>query len=336
MTQTNRQWVLKSRPEGMPRRDDFELREQPVPAVTDGHFLVRNLYLSCDPTQRGWMERDTYAPAVAIGDVMRAVSAARVVVSKHPGYREGDLVCGAFGWQDYALSDGSGLFPIFKLPSGTAAPTGLSLFGITGLSAYFGMLDIGAPQAGDGVLVSAAAGSTGSIAAQIAKIRGARVVGIAGGARKCQWLTEEIGLAAAIDYRSENVRGRIVELLPKGCDVYFDNVGGDILEAALGRLARHARVVLCGAISTYNDREAATGPRNYVNLILRSATMRGFLVFDYAARIPEAVADLGRWAAEGKLKDQIDVAEGFESAPDALRRLFTGENLGKQIVHVAD
>lgn len=336
MAKTNRKWVLTSRPQGLPSRNNFEFREEPVPEFRDGQFLVRNLYLSCDPTQRGWMERDTYVPAVPIGEVMRSAAAGRVVASKHPGFREGDLVSGAFGWQDYSVSDGGGLFPVMTLPADVPIETGLSLFGITGLTAYFGMIDIGNPQSGESVLVSGAAGSTGSLAAQIAKIRGARVVGIAGGPRKCRWLTEELKIDGAIDYRSENVRQRIADLLPGGCDVYFDNVGGSILDAALANLARSARVVLCGAISIYSDVENAPGIRNYTNLIIRRGTMRGFLVFDYAARIPEAIENLGRWAREGTLRNEVDVVDGLENAPDALRRLFTGENLGKQLVRIAD
>jgi NADPH-dependent curcumin reductase CurA len=225
---------------------------------------------------------------------------------------------------------------VAKIPAGVPLETALSLFGITGLTAYFGLLEIGAPKAGDAVLVSGAAGATGSIAAQIAKIRGAKVVGIAGGERKCRWLVDTLRLDGAIDYRAGNVGEAIARHFPKGVNVYFDNVGGAILEAALAHLAFHARVVLCGAISIYNDLEHATGPRNYVNLILRSARMEGFLVFQFAARIPEAIADLGRWAAEGRLHNEVDVVEGFERAPDALRRLFTGENLGKQLVKIAD
>jgi NADPH-dependent curcumin reductase CurA len=336
VAETNRQWVLASRPKGLPGRENFELLQSSLPEVPDGHFLVRNLYFSCDPTQRGWMERDTYVPAVKLGEVMRSISAGRVVRSSHPGFAEGDVVTGGFGWQDYAVSDGGGLIPVTKLPEGVPVPTCMSLFGITGLTAYFGLLDIGNPQPGETVLVSGAAGSTGSIAAQIAKIKGARVIGIAGGARKCEWLVGKLGLDGAIDYRSEPVRERIAELCPDGCNVYFDNVGGEILDAALANLAMNARVVLCGAISMYNDFENAHGIRNYINLIIRRSTMRGFLVFDYAPRIPEAIRDLGHWASEGKLHDPIDVVEGFENTPDALRRLFTGENLGKQLVKVAD
>jgi len=305
MAERNRQWVLKSRPRGLVERGNFEWREGPLPAIRDNEFLVRNLWLSCDPTQRGWMERDTYVPAVGIGEVMRSVSAGQVVESKHPGFHPGDLVSGAFGWQDYAVSDGGGLVPPMKVPGGVDLATALSLFGITGLTAYFGLLDVGAPKPGDTIVVSGAAGSTGSFAAQIGKIKGARVIGIAGGAKKRAWLTRELGLDAAIDYRSENVPQRLRELCPKGVDVYFDNVGGEILDAVLAKLAR-------------------------------GAPMRGFLVFDYLARFGEAIADLGSWVKAGKIKDQLDVVDGLENAPEALRRLFTGENLGKQLVKIAD
>ncbi len=336
MPDKNRKWVLKSRPRGLVERGNFEWREEAVPSIRDGQFLVHNLWLSCDPTQRGWMEFDTYLPAIPIGDVMRSASAGQVIESKHPGFARGDLVSGAFDWQDYAVSDGSGLVPPMKIPPGVDLPTALSLFGITGLTAYFGLLDIGAPKAGETVVVSGAAGSTGSLAAQIAKIKGARVIGIAGGAKKCEWLTKDLGLDAAIDYRGENVAARIRELCPHGVDVYFDNVGGEILDAVLARLAMAARIVLCGAISVYNDFAHMPGIRNYVSLILRSATMRGFLVFSYAARFPEAIAELGAWARAGKIKNQVDVMTGLENAPDALRRLFTGENLGKQLVKLAE
>jgi NADPH-dependent curcumin reductase CurA len=336
MAEKNRKWVLKSRPRGLVERSNFEWREEAPPAIRDGEFLVRNLWLSCDPTQRGWMERDTYVPAIAIGEVMRSVSGGQVAESKHPGFKPGDLVSGAFGWQDYAVSDGGGLMAPMKVPAGVDLPAALSLFGITGLTAYFGLLDVGAPKPGDTIVVSGAAGSTGSFAAQIAKIKGGRVVGIAGGAKKCTWLTRELGVDAAIDYRNENVAERIRELCPKGVDVYFDNVGGEILDAVLAKLARGARIVLCGGISGYNDLEHMPGPRNYLNLIIFSASMRGFLLFDYLARFGEAMAELGNWVKAGKLKNQLDVVEGLENAPDALRRLFTGENLGKQLVKIAD
>jgi NADPH-dependent curcumin reductase CurA len=336
MSNVNRKWILTSRPSGIPSRENFELREEPIPTIGEGQFLAHNLYLSCDPAQRAWMSRDTYVPMIPLGDVMHAGATAEVTASKHPGFRSGDIVSGMFGWQDYAVSDGRGFMPVTKLPPGVPITASMSALGVTGLTAYFGMLDVGAVKAGDAVLVSGAAGATGSIAAQIAKIRGARVVGIAGGAEKCAWLTGELGLDAAIDYRAERVARRIHELFPKGCNVYFDNVGGEILDAVLGSLAVGARVVLCGAISSYNETDLPPGPRNYTNLIVRRARMEGFLVTDYAPRFGEAVAELARWAAEGKLRDRVDVVDGLENAPEAFKRLFTGENVGKQLVRVAE
>ncbi len=336
MSEKNRKWVLVSRPKGLPSRENFELREEPLPRIGENQFLVRNLYLSCDPAQRTWMARDTYVPAIPLGDVMRSGAAGQVVASHHPGFREGDLVSGLFGWQDFAISDGRGFVPVTKLPPGVPIAMCMSVLGITGLTAYFGMLEVGGVKDGENVLVSGAAGATGSVAAQIAKLRGARVVGIAGGAEKCRWLTQELGLDAAIDYRSEPVPRRIAELFPRGVDIYFDNVGGEILDAALAHLAVGARVALCGAISSYNDSEGPRGPRNYTNLIVYRARMQGFLVSDFAAKFGEAVADLARWVAEKKLRDQVDIVDGLENAPDAFRRLFTGENRGKQLVRIAE
>jgi NADPH-dependent curcumin reductase CurA len=275
-------------------------------------------------------------PMIPLGDVMHSGATGQVVTSKHPGFGEGDIVSGLFGWQDYAVSDARGFIPVTKLLPGVPIPTCMSVLGLTGLTAYFGMLDVGQPKSGETVLVSGAAGATGSIAAQIAKIKGARVIGIAGGEKKCSLLTGELGLDGAIDYRSEPVGKRVAALCPRGVDIYFDNVGGEILDVALARLAIGGRIVLCGAIASYNDAELPPGPRNYTNLIVRRGRMQGFLVTDYAARFGEAIADLARWAGEGKLRDQVDVVDGLENAPDALRRLFTGENLGKQLVRIAE
>ncbi|MFZ0889120.1 MAG: NADP-dependent oxidoreductase [Candidatus Binataceae bacterium] len=334
---TNRKWVFVSRPKGMPGRDNFELREEPVAEIGENEFLVRNLYLSCDPAQRGWMSRDTYVPMIQIGEVMRSGATGQVVASRNPRFSEGDIVSGMFGWQDYAVSGGGGgLGSVTKLPSGVLIPTCMSLLGGTGLTAYFGMLEVGNPKPGENVLVSSAAGATGSIAAQIAKLSGAHVAGIAGGPQKCAWLVKELGLDAAIDYRSEPVRKRIGEIFPRGCNVYFDNVGGEILDAALARLAVGARVVLCGAISAYNDADLGPGLRNYTNLIIRRARMEGFLVSDYASRFSKAIGDLARWAGEGKIKHRVDVVDGLENAPAAFIRLFTGQNIGKQLVRIAE
>ena len=336
---TNRKWVLNDRPTGIVGREHFEWVEEPVPEVSDGQFLVRNLWLSCDPAQRAWMEIDTYIPRLPLGEVMAGGSAAQVVQSKHPDFAEGDVISGVFGWQDYAVTDGSafgGLFQPLKLPPGIDLPTALSLFGITGLTAYFGLLDVGEAKEGETVLVSGAAGAVGSVVCQIAKAKGCRAIGIAGGPEKCAWLTSELGVDEAIDYKGEDVGKRLRETCPKGVDVFFDNVGGEILDAVLPNLALHGRVVICGAVSGYSDFEGRYGLRNYHMLIMKRATMRGFLVFDFLDRAMDAVGELAGWAGEGKLKNQVDVVEGLENAPDALRRLFTGENVGKQLVHVAD
>ena len=339
MSEKNRKWVLSARPAGLVSREDFTWTEEPLPSIGEGQFLVRNLWLSCDPAQRAWMEIDTYIPVLPLGEVMASGAAGQVVESRHPGFAEGELVTGVFGWQDYAVSDGSGfggLVAPLKIPPGVDIPTALSLFGITGLTAYFGLLDVGKPEPGEVVLVSGAAGAVGSIVCQIAKIKGCQVLGIAGGPAKCEWLKGELGVDEAIDYKAGDVVARIGELCPNGVDVFFDNVGGEALDAALAHLAVGGRIVVCGAISEYTDFERRTGIKNHFRLIIQRGTMRGFLVFDYLDRAQAAVAELAGWAAEGKLRNQVDVVEGLENAPDALRRLFTGENVGKQLVKVAD
>jgi hypothetical protein len=321
----------------MIKDSDFAWREDPVPQeLGEGEMLVRTLYLSCDPTQRGWMEMDTYMPAVAIGEVMRSGGVGRVVRSNAPAFAPGDLVSGMVGWQDYAVMGSTGFVAPFKLPPGVPPTMALGLLGITGLTAYFGLLEIGTPKETETVVVSGAAGATGMVAGQIAKLKGCRAIGIAGGPEKCALLTQELGFDAAIDYKSEDVAERLREVCPKGIDVYFDNVGGEILEAALGNLAMRGRVVLCGAISGYNDMRNTRGPRNYLALLMQRGRMEGFIVTDFAAKFGDAVRDLATWAAQGTIKDRVDVVEGLENAPAALRRLFTGANVGKQVVKVAD
>jgi NADPH-dependent curcumin reductase CurA len=332
----NRQWTLARRPRGLVRAEDFRLVEGPVPAPADGEVLVRNLLLSCDPTQRGWMAADSYLPAVRIGEVMRAFAGGVVVESRHPGFRRGQLVTGKLDWQDFALARPGTASAPSPVPPGVPLETALSILGLTGITAYFGLLEVGRPQPGETVVVSGAAGATGSAAGQIARIAGCRVVGIAGGPEKCGYLTGELGFDAAIDYRSEDVEARLAVLCPGGVDVFFDNVGGEILDAALARLAMRGRVVLCGAISRYGDDRPAPGPRNYLSLLIRRGRMEGFIVIDYMPRAAEAVAALAGWLREGKLKDRVDVQQGFERAPAALARLFTGENRGKQLVRIAD
>ena len=334
----NRQWILAARPQGIIKESDFRWNETTVPALKDGQVLIRNLAFSFDPTQRGWMTMDTYIPAIPIGQTMKAGTVGQVVDSKRPGFAKGDLVQGLFGWEDYTVSGGEGLMGLQKLPRGSDPILALSLLGTTGLTAYFGTLAVGAVKAGDTFVVSGAAGATGSVSGMIAKIKGCRVVGIAGGREKCDWLLKEAGFDAAIDYKNENVGEALTKYCPKGIDVYFDNVGGEILDHALARLANGARIVLCGAISQYNDlgTKLPTGPRNYFNLILHAARMEGFLVFQFAARYPEAIAEMSKWYAEGRLKNQIDLQQGLENAPKTIIRLFTGANFGKQLLKLAD
>ncbi|MBV8616479.1 MAG: NADP-dependent oxidoreductase, partial [Acetobacteraceae bacterium] len=281
MVDVNRRWLLKTRPAGMLKDEDFDFVEAPVPEPAEGEILVRVQMLSCDPTQRGWLGGDTYMPAVKIGEVVRSLGAGRVVKSRHSGFREGDLVAGLVGWQDYAAINPTGVSGVTKLPPGTPLEKALGTLGLNGLTAYFGLLDIGRPQPGETVLVSGAAGATGSLVGQIAMIKGCRAVGIAGGAEKCRWLTEVAGFDAAIDYKAEQVEQKLGAVCPDGIDIYFDNVGGEILDAALARLAMHGRVVLCGAISIYNSTEPPPGPKNYLNLLLQRGRMEGFLVLDY-------------------------------------------------------
>jgi NADPH-dependent curcumin reductase CurA len=335
MTATiNRQWRLAERPTGMLEDRCFAWTEEPIPEPkTDGDIVVQNLYLSCDPTQRGWLARDTYMPAVPIGEVVRSGAVGRVVASRSAAFAEGDLVQGLFGWQDYALVRADGRMPTKLLP-GVPIELQMSALGLTGITAYFGLLDVGRPKAGEVVLVSGAAGATGSVVGQIARIQGCRAIGLAGGKDKCDWLRSEARFDAAIDYKAEDVGARLRELCPDGVDVYFDNVGGDLLDVALARLAMRGRVVLCGAIATYNDAELRPGPKNYLNLLLKRGRMEGFLVFDYLARAPEAVMQLYGWIQEGKLVDRVDVEHGLENAPRALRRLFEGKNRGKQLVQL--
>src|SRR5262245_46544575 len=341
MTTRNRQWLLARRPGAQISEQDFELRQSDVPKPRDGEMLVRTLWLSFDPTQRGWMSMDTYVPMIPLGEPMRAIGVGQVVESRRAGFAEGDLLQGMLAWADFVIVGDGALMPPTKLPPGTPPNLALGLFGGTGMTAYFGALDVGQPKAGETFVVSGAAGATGSVAGQIAKIQGCRVIGIAGGREKCAWLTGEAGFDAAIDYKAEDVPAALGRLCPKGIDVYFDNVGGEILDAVLARLAHRARVVLCGAISRYGEMGRATeglgpGPSNYFNLVLAHGRMEGFLVLDYLDRFPEAFERLATWYGEGRIKHRDDVQEGLENAPKTLIRLFTGANFGKQLLRIAD
>lgn len=334
MSKQNRQITLKARPKGPVGHEHFESKTVAVPSLRDGEFLVRTLYLSIDPTIRGWIERDTYLPAIEIGAVVRSGGAGVVVESKNPRFSPGDRVFTMVGWQEYAVvSDKDMPAPI---PPGIELTDALSVFGVTGMTAYFGLNEVGRPNAGETVVVSGAAGATGSIVGQLAKAKGCRVIGIAGSAAKCEWLTKDLGFDAAIDYKKDDVAARLTATCPKGIDVYFDNVGGPILDEVLARIALRGRVVLCGAISQYENLDNAYGPKNYVNLIARRGRMEGFIILDYVPRFMEGIMALGGLLAEGKLKHKTTVVDGLEHAPDALRKLFTGEHDGKLLVKVAD
>jgi len=329
VSEGNRQWVLRARPQGWVKESDFELREAPVPEPGEGQALTRTRYVAFEPAMRGWMEdRASYIPPVGLGEVMRAQAVSEVVESRRSGLEPGDLVSAMSGWQEYALVDQG----VQKLAAGVTPELALSVVGVTGLTAYFGMLDLGEPRSGNTAVVSGAAGATGSVAGQIAKLEGCRVIGIAGGPEKCAWLTEEAHFDAAIDYKSESVGARLSELCPRGIDVFFDNVGGEILDEALARIAQNARVVLCGGISAYNLEDTPPGPKNYFNLVLQRARMEGFIVLDYVSRFAEASEKLLAWVAEGKITPRVDVQEGFENAPQTFLRLFSGANVGKQLL----
>ncbi len=337
MTSMNRRWLLAQRPQGMVKDSDFTLDTGPMPVPGEGEFLVRLTHFSFDPTQRGWLGGDTYLPAVKIGDPVRAGGIGVVVESHHEGFKPGQLVQGTFGWQEHVVSNGyTETGPVTILHPGITPEQALGVFGITGLTAYFGLTDLGQPKPGDTVLVSGAAGATGSVVVQIAKAMGCTVIGIAGGPDKCGWVKGTAGADACIDYRAGNVARAIRELAPKGVHVVFENVGGEILDAALANLAMRARIVLCGGISSYNDtgESRSHGLQNYMNITVMRARMEGFIVLDYAKRFGEGVQALAALIAQGKLKTAEDIAEGFENCPATLRRLFEGKNLGKQLLKV--
>ena len=339
MNLTNHQFRLAARPVGLPKRSDWNYVEEPVRDPGPGEVLVKTLYLSLDPAMRGWMnEGRSYIAPVGIGDVMRAGGAGKVIASANPGFGVGDYVTGVLGAQEYALISAEGTRGLVKVdPKLVPLPVYVGALGLTGLTAYFGLLEVGQAKAGDTVVVSGAAGATGMVAGQIAKIKGCRAVGIAGGAEKCDYIVKELGFDAAIDYKNENVLESLRKHCPKGVNVYFDNVGGDILEQVLARLAFGGRIVLCGAISQYNQMGGVmAGPRNYMQLIVRAGRMEGFLVFQFAERYPEAIAQLSKWVAEGKVKNKLDLQRGLENAPKTIIRLFTGANFGKQLLTLAN
>ena len=329
----NREWTLTTRPVGLPKRSDFTYQTKPAAALAEGQILVRNHYISLDPAMRGWMnDARSYVPPIGIGEVMRAGAVGEVVASRSPDWKEGDHAVGMFGMQDYAAVDAAAAQKVDA--SQAPLPLYLSALGMPGMTAYFGLLDIGNPQPGQTVVVSAASGAVGALVGQIAKIKGARVVGLAGGAAKCAYVVEELGFDACIDYKNEDIGKGLSKHCPKGIDVYFDNVGGDILDMALARIARKGRIIICGAISVYNSTEALVGPKNYLSLLVNNARMEGFVVFNYAHRYAEGMKDMAAWLHEGKIKSKEDIVDGLETFPETLLKLFSGENFGKLMIKV--
>ncbi len=334
MNLTNHQYKLAARPVGNVKASDWLFDQTSVAQPAANEVLVKILYVSLDPAMRGWInEGESYMPPVGVGEVMRAIAVGRVIASNHPGFAVGEHVSGLMGVQEYAISNGQGLFKVD--PRMAPLPRFLGTFGMPGMTAYFGLLDVGQLKDGETVVVSGAAGAVGSVVGQIAKAHGCRVIGIAGGADKCAYLVNELGFDAAIDYKAENVAQALAKHCPNGLDVYFDNVGGDILDAALTRLAVGARIVICGAISQYNSTTPIKGPSNYLALLVKRATMKGMVVGDYYHRAGEMAAALGQMAMQGKLKAREDIVTGLEKFPQAFQMLFTGENNGKLVLQVA-
>ena len=336
MAKINRQWRLAKRPEGDIKQGDLEWTQEDVRELRDGEVLIRNIYLSLDPTNRIWMsDMDQYMPPVEIGDVMRGGTIGVVEESKVDGLEPGTLVnAGLSGWQDYEIREGGAVNPVPQIP-GVPTTAFMSVLGGTGLTAYFGLLDIGQPKEGETVVVSAAAGAVGSIVGQIAKIKGCRVVGIAGSDEKCRWVVDECGFDACINYKTEDVGARLDELCPDGIDVNFENVGGEIMELVMDRMNNFSRMSLCGMISTYNTQDMS-GPRNFEKILMHRINVRGFIVIDFMDRFAEGAQQLGQWLAEGKIKYKVHVVEGLENAPEAVKLLFSGGNDGKLIVQVSD
>jgi NADPH-dependent curcumin reductase len=338
-TLTNQQVRLAKRPVGTPTRENWSFTAEPVAEPDAGGVLVKTLVLSLDPAMRGWMnDAKSYIPPVGIGEVMRAGGIGKVIASQNPKYAVGDLVSAGLGVQEYMLVaedqiKRSGMFKID--PRMGSITQWLNVLGMPGMTGYFGLLDIGQPRPGDTVVVSGAAGAVGQTVGQLAKIKGCRVVGIAGGRAKCDWVVNELGFDACIDYKAANVKADLKEHCPKGVDIYFDNVGGEILDDVLARIGRGARIIICGAISQYNNTAPIQGPKNYLSLLVNRARMEGMVVFDYADRFPVAVAELARYLKDGRMKSREDVAQGLETFPETLRKLFTGQNFGKLVLQVS-
>ncbi len=326
---TSRRITLASRPQSQVAVSDFGTDEVELPPLAEGQILVKVEYLSIDPTIRGWLSYDTYLPKIGIGEVIRSAGAGEVIESRNERFPVGTRVFGMPGWQTHAVLDGG-----VPIPEGVTYEQALSVFGVTGLTAYVGLQDIGKPQPGETVVVSGAAGGVGSIAGQIAKIMGARVVGLAGSPEKCRWVVDDLGFDECIDYRAEDIAAGLRRTCPGGIDVYFDNVGGETLNQVLARINDHARIILCGAISQYDTDHPAPGPANLINAISRRALLKGFIILDHMDRAGEATKVMGGWLQEGRLVSKTYVRDGLDSAPAALQDLFSGANVGKTLVRV--
>jgi NADPH-dependent curcumin reductase CurA len=334
MALTNHKFLLAARPVGMPKRNDWTYTEEPVPEPKEGELVVQLLYISLDPAMRMWInEARSYMPPVGIGELMRALGVGIVAASRNPRFAVGDRVSGAFGMQEYALTDGRGVAKV----DGKLAPLPkyLSVLGMPGMTAYFGLLETGQPKPEETVVISAAAGAVGTVVGQIAKIKGCRVIGIAAGSEKCTYIVQGLGFDGAIDYKTEDVKRSLRKHCPNGIDIYFDNVGGEILDAALTQIRIGARIVVCGAISQYCNTTPVAGPSNYLSIISNRATMKGMLVLDYVDRYPQAGAEMAAWMAAGKLKSREHIVEGLITFPETLLMLFKGENSGKLMLKVA-
>jgi hypothetical protein len=336
---SNRQFRLAARPVGLPKAGDWEFRTEPVTAPEAGGVLVKTLALSLDPAMRGWMnEGKSYIPPVAIGEVMRAGGVGRVIASSNAAFAAGDVVTGMLGVQEYCSVSGPGLKQagLAKIdPRLASIPQWLNVLGMPGMTAYFGLMDVGAPKPGDVVVVSGAAGAVGQTVGQLARIKGCRAIGIAGGPAKCEWVVKELGFDACLDYKRGDLKDVLKAAAPDGVDIYFDNVGGEILDIMLTRIRRGARIVICGAISQYNNTAPIQGPKNYLSLLVNRARMQGMVVFDYADRYGSAIAELAGYLKDGRLKSREDVVDGLENFPAALLKLFSGENFGKLVLRVA-
>ena len=329
----NKKIILKKRPAGFPNSDTWELLNSNIPELKEDEFLIRNEYISLDPAMRGWInDSKSYIPPVQLDEVMRAGAIGKVIKSKNEKYKKGDIVTVMNGVQQYAISDGKGQIKIQNV--GLPLPKYLGVLGMPGMTAYFGLLEIGLPKEGETVLVSGAAGAVGSLVGQIAKIKGCKVIGIAGGKEKCDYLINELNFDDSIDYKTENIWKTIKEKCPDGIDIYFDNVGGQILDAALSKINMKARIVICGAISQYNSKIGYYGPKYYINLLIKRARMEGFVVFDYRDRYLEGAMQMAQWMAEGKIKSKEFIVDGIENFYEAFGRLFSGKKLGKLVLKV--